>query len=58
MVGVSGGLEVASDSVLTRIEKGVSVPQAAQVTKNFANSGILVHCYLMYGFPGKTVLIP
>lgn len=54
-IAVSGGLEVASDRLLQLIKKGVSVEQVARVTRNFTEAGILVHCYLMYGYPTQTV---
>jgi hypothetical protein len=54
-IAVSGGLEVASDRLLKLIQKGVTVEQVAQVTRNFTESGIMVHCYLMYGYPTQTV---
>jgi radical SAM superfamily enzyme YgiQ (UPF0313 family) len=54
-IAVSGGLEVASDRLLALMKKGVSVAQVARVTKGFADSGILVHAYLMYGFPTQSV---
>jgi radical SAM superfamily enzyme YgiQ (UPF0313 family) len=54
-IAMSGGLEVASDRLLKLMNKGVSVNQVAQVTKGFADAGILVHAYLMYGFPTQTV---
>lgn len=54
-IAVSGGLEVASDRLLKLIDKGVSVEQVAKVTKNFTEAGILVHAYLMYGYPTQTV---
>ncbi len=53
-VAVSGGLEVASDRLLKLIKKGVSVAQVAQVTRNFTEAGIMVHAYLMYGYPTQT----
>jgi radical SAM superfamily enzyme YgiQ (UPF0313 family) len=53
-IAVSGGLEVASDRLLDLMEKGVSVAQVARVTKGFADAGIMVHAYLMYGFPTQT----
>lgn len=53
-IAVSGGLEVASDRLLEKIQKGVTVTQVAQVTDNFTESGIMVHAYLMYGFPTQT----
>ncbi|PUE30605.1 radical SAM protein [Limnohabitans sp. Jir72] len=54
-IAMSGGLEVASDRLLSLMKKGVSVEQVAQVTKGFADAGVLVHAYLMYGFPTQTV---
>jgi len=54
-VAVSGGLEVASDRLLKLIDKGVSVDQVARVTRNFTEAGIMVHAYLMYGYPTQTV---
>ena len=53
-VAVSGGLEVASDRLLKLMKKGVTVEQVARVTKAFSDAGILVHAYLMYGFPTQT----
>ena len=54
-IAISGGLEVASDRLLKLIDKGVSVEQVAQVTRNFTQAGILVHAYLMYGYPTQTI---
>ncbi|MDP2811378.1 MAG: radical SAM protein [Rhodocyclaceae bacterium] len=54
-IAVSGGLEVASDRLLDLMQKGVSVEQVARVTRAFSDAGILVHAYLMYGFPTQTV---
>lgn len=53
-VAVSGGLEVASDRLLKLMNKGVTVEQVARVTRNFTEAGIMVHAYLMYGFPTET----
>jgi len=53
-IAVSGGLEVASDRLLTLMQKGVSVAQVAKITKAFTDAGVLVHAYLMYGFPSQT----
>ncbi len=53
-IAVSGGLEVASDRILSLINKGVSVERVAKVCKNFTDVGILTHAYLMYGFPTQT----
>jgi len=54
-IAVSGGLEVASDRLLQLIDKGVTVEQVAKVTRNFTESGIMVHAYLMYGYPTQTI---
>ncbi|RZS52943.1 B12-binding domain-containing radical SAM protein [Sphaerotilus mobilis] len=54
-IAISGGLEVASDRLLALMKKGVSVDQVARVTRSFTEAGILVHAYLMYGFPTQTV---
>ena len=53
-IAVSGGLEVASDRLLSLIQKGITVAQVAQVNRNFTEAGIMVHAYLMYGFPTQT----
>jgi len=54
-IAVSGGLEVASDRLLDLINKGITVSQVAKVSKHFSDAGIMVHAYLMYGFPTQTV---
>ncbi len=54
-IAVSGGLEVASDRLLNLIQKGITVAQVARVSKHFSDTGIMVHAYLMYGFPTQTV---
>jgi hypothetical protein len=53
-IAVSGGLEVASDRLLLLIDKGITVAQVARVNKHFTEAGIMVHAYLMYGFPTQT----
>lgn len=53
-IAVSGGLEVASDRLLALMEKGVTIAQVARVTDSFTQAGIMVHAYLMYGFPTQT----
>jgi radical SAM superfamily enzyme YgiQ (UPF0313 family) len=53
-IAVTGGLEVASDRLLKLMKKGVSIEQVARVTRAFSDAGILVHAYLMYGFPTQT----
>jgi hypothetical protein len=53
-IAISGGLEVASDRLLELIQKGITVAQVARVNKHFTEAGIMVHAYLMYGFPTQT----
>lgn len=53
-IAVTGGLEVASDRLLAKMKKGVDIAQVTRVTHNFSQHGILVHAYLMYGFPTET----
>ena len=53
-IAISGGLEVASDRLLALMEKGVTIAQVARVADGFTQAGIMVHAYLMYGFPTET----
>ena len=54
-IAVAGGLEVASDRLLALMQKGVTIAQVAQVANGFTKAGIMVHAYLMYGFPTQTL---
>ena len=53
-IAVTGGLEVASDRLLAKMNKGVDIAQVARVTNSFASQQIMVHAYLMFGFPTET----
>ncbi len=53
-IAVTGGLEVASDRLLAKINKGVDIAQVTRVTHKFSAHNIMVHAYLMYGFPTQT----
>lgn len=53
-IAVSGGVEVASERVLALINKGVTLPQLIRTARHFTDAGIMVHTYLMYGFPTET----
>lgn len=53
-IAVTGGLEVASDRLLAKMKKGVDIAQVTRVTHNFSQNNIMVHAYLMYGFPTET----
>lgn len=54
-IAISGGMEVVSDRVLKLINKGVTVKQAAEAAAHFTANNIMVHAYLMYGFPSETM---
>ena len=54
-IAVTAGLEAASDRVLEKIKKGITVDQTALVAAAFKDAGILIHAYLMYGCPSETV---
>jgi hypothetical protein len=53
-IAVSGGIEVASNRLLKLINKGVTIEQAFESANFLTESGIMVHAYLMYGFPTQT----
>lgn len=53
-IAVTGGLECAQDRLLAFMNKGITCKDAATVCKAFSKAGILVHAYLMYGFPTQT----
>ncbi len=55
MVAVSGGLEVASDRLLKLMDKGVTISQALDACRHLCDAGVMVHTYLMYGFPTETL---
>ena len=53
-VAVTGGLECVNDRLLKLMNKGVTLAQAEACCEAFASAGILVHAYLIYGFPTQT----
>lgn len=53
-IAVTGGLETASDRLLKLMNKGITVAGAANAARNFSDAGIMVHAYLIYGFPTQT----
>lgn len=53
-IGVTGGLEGVTPKMLTILNKGILLPDAIRSLATFAESGIMVHSYLMYGIPGQT----
>jgi hypothetical protein len=54
LVAVTGGLEVANERLLERIRKGVTIDQVTRAAAAFRDAGVMVHAYLMYGFPTQT----
>lgn len=55
LIAVTGGLEVANERLLRQIDKGVTVEQVARAASCFQSAGIMVHAYLMYGFPSQSI---
>ena len=53
-IAVTAGLECANDRLLKLMRKGITVASARKACRAFAEAGILVHVYLMYGFPTET----
>ena len=53
-IAVTGGLESATDRLLTLLDKGFTLDQVTRVTHALSEAGILVHTYLMYGCPSQT----
>ena len=54
LVMVTGGLEVAEERLLHKMNKGVTIEQVIHCSKAFQDAGVLVHAYLMYGFPTQS----
>lgn len=54
-IAVTGGLESATDRLLTLLDKGFTLDQVTLVTHALSEAGILIHAYLMYGCPSQTV---
>ena len=53
-IAVTAGLECANDRLLKLMNKGITLASARRACRAFADAGILVHVYLMYGFPTET----
>jgi hypothetical protein len=48
------GLESGSDRLLKSMNKGIDVTSAREVISRFHHAGILVHVFMIAGFPGET----
>lgn len=53
-IGVSAGLECANDRLLALMDKGITLERTRRICSALADSGIMVHVYLMYAFPTQT----
>jgi radical SAM superfamily enzyme YgiQ (UPF0313 family) len=53
-IAVTGGLECANDRLLKLMNKGITLEGAQKALSAFKSAGIMVHAYLMYGFPTET----
>ena len=53
-IAVTGGLECAVDRLLKLMNKGITLASARSALTAFRDEGIMVHAYLMYGFPTQT----
>jgi len=50
LIGVSAGLEVASENGFKRLGKGINLENAVRTLAAFKEAGILTHAYLIYGY--------
>jgi hypothetical protein len=50
LMGVSAGIEVATEKGLARLGKGLSLADIVRCCAAFKEAGILVHAYLIYGY--------
>ena len=53
-IAVTGGLECANDRLLKLMNKGITLATARAAFEAFSSAAIMVHAYLMYGFPTET----
>jgi hypothetical protein len=54
-IAASGGLECAQDRLLALLDKGIDTRTAKGAMAALSGAGILVHAYLIYGYPTQTV---
>jgi radical SAM superfamily enzyme YgiQ (UPF0313 family) len=50
LLGVSGGIEVATERGFRRIGKGITLQDVVRSCAAFKEAGILTHAYLIYGY--------
>ena len=54
LIGVSGGIEIATGSGLDEINKGTDINSIVNACCAFKEAGILVHAYMIYGYWKET----
>lgn len=55
LIAVSGGIEIATERGLEMTDKGFDLTSLVRTLVAMRRAGILVHAYLIYGFPGQPV---
>jgi hypothetical protein len=53
LTAVSGGIEIATEKGLAMTNKGFDLAALVQTLVGMRRAGLLVHAYLIYGFPGQ-----
>ena len=53
LVAVSGGIEIATERGLAMTDKGFDLASLVRTLVAMRRAGLLVHAYLIYGFPGQ-----
>jgi hypothetical protein len=54
LVAVSGGIEIATEGGLEMTDKGFDLAGLVRTLVSMKRAGLLVHAYLIYGFPGQS----
>ena len=54
LVAVSGGIEIATEKGLEMTDKGFDFTGLVRTLVAMKRAGLLVHAYLIYGYPGQT----
>jgi hypothetical protein len=54
LVAVAGGIEIATEAGLEMTDKGFDLAHLVQTLVAMKSAGLLVHAYLIYGFPGQS----
>jgi hypothetical protein len=54
LIAVSGGIEIATERGLEMTDKGFDLASLVRTLVAMRRAGLLVHAYLIYGFPGQS----